>query len=68
MDKTAQQKLIALLWGLTDDSEEHAQTGEVLLTLQKQQATEMYTLFWRLGGKYRKKLKALGWSPPEPQK
>lgn len=63
MAKTTEQKLIGLLWNLTDDSEEHAQTGDVLLTLQKEQATEMYTLFWRLGGKYREGLKAVGWQP-----
>lgn len=63
MAKTTEQKLIGLLWSLTDDSEEHAQTGDVLLTLQKEQATEMYRLFWRLGGKYREGLKAVGWQP-----
>jgi hypothetical protein len=64
MARTAQQKLIDLLWELTDDSEVHARTGDVLLTLQRQQATEMYKLFWRLGGKYREGLKEVGWSPP----
>lgn len=63
MAKTAQQKLVNLLWDLTDDSEEHARTGEVLLTLQSQQADEMYKLFWSLGGKYRSVLKEVGWSP-----
>lgn len=62
--KTTQQKLIDLLWGLTDDSEEHAQTGEVTMVLRRDQAQEMYKLFWHLGGKYKAGLVEVGWSLP----
>lgn len=60
---TVQAQLIDQLWELTDDSEENAQTGEVTITLTREQAREMYTRFWRLGGKYRRGLDNCGWSP-----
>lgn len=51
------------LWEYTDDSETNAQTGEVTMSLTKEQADHLYRLFWRLGGKYRRGLEEVGWSP-----
>jgi hypothetical protein len=61
---TANTKTLTdLLWDLTDDSEENAQTGEVTLVMTREQAHEMYLSFWTLGGKYRRTLADLGWTP-----
>lgn len=60
---TTQAQIVDLLWELTDDSEENARTGEVTMTLNKEQNQELYGLFWRLGGKYRRGLAECGWSP-----
>jgi hypothetical protein len=56
-------QIIDLLWNLTDDSSENARTGEVTMELTREQARKMYTLFWQLGGKYRRGLVETGWSP-----
>lgn len=60
----ATDELAALIWELTDDSEENAQTGEVTLTMTKRQAQVFYKLFWRIGGEYRLGLQEYGWTPP----
>lgn len=62
------EKLANLVWELTEDSEESAQTGEVTMTLTKAQAQELYGLFWRLGGKYQRGLYECGWKPPKKGK
>lgn len=59
----ATDELVKLLWELTDDSAENAQTGDVTLELSKQQASKMYHLFWRIGGQYRLGLEDHGWTP-----
>jgi hypothetical protein len=64
----ASDDLIKLLWQLTDDSSENAQTGEVTIELTKEQASRMYNLFWRIGGEYRLGLQEHGWTPPRRRK
>lgn len=56
-------RIVAALWGHLDDSEENAQTGEVTIKLTREQAQELYGLYWRLAGKYRRALEETGWSP-----
>jgi hypothetical protein len=60
---TSSNQIVDLMWDLTDDSSENAQTGEVTMTLTKEQNEKLYRLFWHLGGKYRDGLAECGWSP-----
>jgi hypothetical protein len=62
------RQIIDLLWELTDDSSENAQTGEVTMMMTKEQNEKLCRLFWRLGGKYREGLAECGWSPPKRRK
>lgn len=67
-DSVTTEAIVDLLWELTDDSEENAQTGEVTMTLTKKQNERLYSLFWRLGGKYRRGLTACGWTPAKHER
>lgn len=59
-------RIVHALWGHLDDSEE-GRNGEVTIRLTREQAQELYQLYWNCSSKWRKALKDFGWSPdPTP--